>query len=102
MIADKVLCGYLGKHSSIPSETSPWQILSERERVVLKLVAEGATSKGIAECLCLSVRTVEKHRASLMSKLNIKSIASLTAFAIKHELLTSVDVLKIDLLSEER
>lgn len=100
MIADKVLFGYLGKHSPSPSEASPWQRLSDRERQVLKLVAEGATSKAVAECLCISVRTVEKHRASLMSKLNLKTTAALTAFAIRHELVTSADVLKIDLLSE--
>jgi DNA-binding NarL/FixJ family response regulator len=66
----------------------------------LKLVAEGATSKGIAECLCISVRTVEKHRASLMLKLNLRTTAALTAYAIKHELVTSVGVLKLDFLSE--
>lgn len=101
MITDKVLCGYLGKQSPFPGEGSPWQRLSDREREVLKLVAEGATSKGIAECLCISVRTVEKHRASLMMKLNLRTTAALTAYAIKHELVTSADVLKLDLLSEE-
>jgi DNA-binding NarL/FixJ family response regulator len=100
MITDKVLLGYLAKSCQSPSEATPWQILSERERQVLKLVAEGATSKTIAECLCISVRTVEKHRASLMSKLSLKSTAALTAFAIRHELVTSAGVLKMDLLSE--
>jgi DNA-binding NarL/FixJ family response regulator len=101
MIADKVLSGYLGKQSPFPSEESPWQKLSDREREVLKLVAEGATSKEIAENLCISVRTVEKHRASFMSKLNLRTTAALTAYAIKHELVTSAGVLKLDLLLEE-
>jgi DNA-binding NarL/FixJ family response regulator len=101
MITDKVLGGYLGKQSPFASEETPWRKLSVREREVLKLVAEGATSKGIAECLCISVRTVEKHRASLMMKLNLRTTAALTAYAIKHELVTSADVLKLDLLSEE-
>ena len=100
MITDKVLGGYLGKQSPFGSEETPWQKLSVREREVLKLVAEGATSKGIAECLCISVRTVEKHRASLMMKLNLRTTAALTAYAIKHELVTSAGVLKLDLLSE--
>lgn len=100
MIADKVLCGYLREYSPFPSEASPWQRLSDRERQVLKLVAEGATSKAIAECLCIGVRTVEKHRANLTSKLGLKTTAALTAFAIRHELVTSADVLKTDLLSE--
>lgn len=100
MIADKVLSGYLGKQSPFPGEETPWQRLSVREREVLKLVAEGGTSKEIAECLCIGVRTVEKHRASLMMKLNLKTTAALTAYAIKHELVTSAGVLKLDLLSE--
>jgi DNA-binding NarL/FixJ family response regulator len=101
LIADTVLSGYLGQQSPFPSEGSPWQRLSVREREVLKLVAEGATSKKIAEDLCISVRTVEKHRASLMLKLNLRTTAALTAYAIKHELVTSASVLKLDLLSEE-
>ena len=101
MIADTVLCGYLEKQSPFPGEGSPWQRLSDREREVLKLVAEGATSKEIAESLCISARTVEKHRASLMIKLNLRTTAALTAYAIKHELVTSAGVLKLDLLSEE-
>ena len=101
MIADKVLCGYLDKQSPFPGEVGPWQRLSDREREVLKLVAEGATSKEVAESLCISVRTVEKHRASLMIKLNLRTTAALTAYAIKHELVTSAGVLKLDLLSEE-
>jgi DNA-binding NarL/FixJ family response regulator len=100
-ITDKVLSGYLGKQSPFPGEESPWQKLSDREREVLKLVAEGATNKAIAESLRISVRTVEKHRASLMMKLNLRTTAALTAYAIKHELVTSTDVLKLDLLSEE-
>jgi len=100
MIADKVLSGYLGNQSPSSGEETPWKRLSVREREVLKLVAEGATSKGIAECLCISVRTVEKHRASLMLKLNLRTTAALTAYAIKHELVTSAGVLKLDFLSE--
>lgn len=101
MITEKVLSGYLEKQSPFPGEGSPWQRLSDREREVLKLVAEGATSKEIAESLCISVRTVEKHRASLMIKLNLRTTAALTAYAIKHELVTSAGVLKLDLLLEE-
>lgn len=98
MITDKVLCGYLGNQSAALNEPSPWHRLSDREREALKLVAEGATSKEIAKQLCISIRTVEKHRASLMSKLNLKSTAALTAYAIKHELVSSSDVLRLDLL----
>ena len=99
MIANKVLSGYLGKQSPSPNDETPWQKLSVREREVLKLVAEGATSKEVAECLCISVRTVEKHRASLMLKLNLRTTAALTAYALMHDLVTSADLLKHDTLS---
>lgn len=100
MIANTVLSGYLEKRPFLSMEGSPWLQLSNRERETLKLVAEGYTSKEIAERLCISVRTVEKHRANLTCKLNLKTTASLTAFAIKHELVSSTEVLKHVLLSE--
>jgi len=62
--------------------------LSNREREVLQLVAEGHPSKAIAASLCLSVKTVETHRQRLMNKLNIHSIADLTKFAVREGLTT--------------
>jgi len=56
--------------------------LSDREREVLALIAEGSSNKAIAGRLGLSVRTVETHRARIMRKLNIHSTAGLTKFAI--------------------
>ncbi len=56
--------------------------LTIREREVLKLVAEGASNKQIADSLCLSVRTVDHHRAKIMEKLNLKSAAELIRYAI--------------------
>jgi DNA-binding NarL/FixJ family response regulator len=56
--------------------------LSVRERQVLKLVAEGASNKEIADQLNISVRTVDHHRASLIEKLNLKSTAELIRYAI--------------------
>jgi DNA-binding NarL/FixJ family response regulator len=96
LIADKVLPRYVGMPASSKRKTTPWQILSEREQGVFKYVAEGATNKAIAAALNISVRTVEKHRASLMSKLNLRTTAALTAYAIEHELVTSDAVLKYD------
>ena len=60
--------------------------LTSREREVLKLVAEGHGNKQIALHLSLSVKTVEKHRASVMRKLNLRNVAMLAAFAIKNEI----------------
>ena len=59
-------------------------LLTERERQVLKLIAEGHTNKGIAGKLSLSVKTVEAHRARLMEKLQIHNVAGLTRYAISH------------------
>ena len=60
-----------------------WDTLTKREREVLKLVAEGKSNKAIAEFLFLSAKTVEKHRATLMSKLGMRNAATLTAYAIQ-------------------
>ena len=57
--------------------------LSTREIEVLKLIANGKPNKEIAEILSISIRTVESHRASIMSKLGLKNIASLVNYAIQ-------------------
>lgn len=57
--------------------------LSPREREVIQLIAEGNTSAEVAELLHISVRTVDSHRHNIMEKLQIKSIAGLTKFAIR-------------------
>jgi DNA-binding NarL/FixJ family response regulator len=56
--------------------------LTSREAEVLQLVAEGATNKQVAAELSISIKTVEKHRQSLMDKLKIHDIAGLTRYAI--------------------
>ena len=57
--------------------------LTIREREVLKLIAEGKSSKEIGELLFISVRTVERHRANIMEKLNLKTSAGLVKYAIQ-------------------
>lgn len=57
--------------------------LTERERDVLRLLCAGSSSKEIAEALDISVRTVDTHRANLMRKLGLRSVALLTQFAIR-------------------
>jgi DNA-binding NarL/FixJ family response regulator len=57
--------------------------LTTREREILKLIAEGKSTKEIADLLCISTRTVEHHRANLMSKLNLKKTADLVKYAIQ-------------------
>jgi DNA-binding NarL/FixJ family response regulator len=60
--------------------------LTEREREVLQLLAEGKSSKEIADALFLSTRTVETYRAQIMDKLDIRTVAGLTKFAVRHGL----------------
>jgi DNA-binding NarL/FixJ family response regulator len=62
--------------------------LTAREKQVLKLIAEGRRNRDIAEYLFVSVKTVEKHRANLMGKLNLHNTAALTTFAIQNTILT--------------
>jgi DNA-binding NarL/FixJ family response regulator len=59
------------------------QTLSVRELEVARLVAEGYSSKEIADRLDLSVRTVEKHRANIMDKINVKEVASLVRWCVQ-------------------
>ena len=66
---------------------SAWDTLTQREREILKLVAEGHKNKDIADLLCISIKTVEKHRANLMDKLGLHNVASLTALAAEKGLI---------------
>ena len=80
-VSEKVIEGYLeGKESS--RSASSWETLSWREREVLKLIAEGYKNKEIAVDLCISLKTVEKHRANLMKKLDLHNAAALTVYAV--------------------
>lgn len=84
-ISGKVIEGYLEGRRNIKSSTS-WETLTARERQILALVANGSRNKDIAGSLSISVKTVEKHRANLMRKLDLHSASSLTAFAIEKRL----------------
>ena len=78
----KAIEGYLeGKNSRISVTT--WETISKREREVLKLIAGGYKNKEIAEDLNISIKTVEKHRESLMRKLDLHNAAVLTVFAME-------------------
>ena len=61
--------------------------ITEREREVLRMVAEGLSTKEIAARLDISARTVESHRANLMRKLGLRSVARLTQYALREGLL---------------
>lgn len=64
-------------------EEQPYDLLTEREQQVFRLVVHGRTSQQIADVLCISARTVEKHRAALLHKLGVKDIVGLMRYAAK-------------------
>lgn len=68
-------------------ERTPFESLTPRECEVLQLIGEGHTNSIIALKLCISEKTVEKHRASLMAKLDIHDLAGLIRYAIKNGLI---------------
>lgn len=86
-VADGLIEHVLEQARSAPP---PERGLSPREREVLQLVAEGQSSKQIADHLGLAVPTVETHRRQIMEKLNLHSIAELTKYAVR-EGITSLD-----------
>ena len=67
---------------------SSWETLTQREREVLKMVGEGYKNKEIADFLCISLKTVQKHRANIMGKLNLHTASLLTSYAIEKGLVT--------------
>jgi DNA-binding NarL/FixJ family response regulator len=72
---------------ALPDTTDPLVDLSDRERQALQLAVEGATNAQIGERLFISPRTAEKHRASAMRKLGLRSSHDLVRFAVAHGLL---------------
>jgi DNA-binding NarL/FixJ family response regulator len=87
-IADNVMEGFLEGRKKLKKETT-WDTITQREREVLKLLAEGYLNKEIAELLSISVKTVEKHRANIMGKLDLHNASALTAYAIERGLVTT-------------
>lgn len=71
---------------ALTASGSAFSLLSAREREVLQLLAEGNSTAQIAERLCISVKTVETYRQHIIEKLDIRSIAELTKYAIREGL----------------
>lgn len=86
-ICDRVVAGYLAGTDGDSSQPS-WEILTHREREVIKLIAEGNKTKEIAVYLSLSPKTVEKHRTNLMRKLDLHSVSAVTVYAIQNGFIT--------------
>lgn len=86
-ISDKVVEAYLEQKKN-KKVKSVIDVLTSREKEILKLIAEGFKNKDIADHLCISSKTVGKHRSNLMYKLNLRNTASLTAYAIEKRIIS--------------
>jgi DNA-binding NarL/FixJ family response regulator len=87
-IADDVMDEFHEGNKKL-KEKSDWDTVTQRERKVLKLLAEGYRNKEIAGFLNISIKTIEKHRANVMEKLDLHNTAALTSFAVEKGLVTT-------------
>ena len=78
----EVIGKYLKTKRSVPALRG-YDLLTEREQQVFRLVAQGHSTSQIADILCVSPKTVEKHRTSLMNKLGVHDRLELLKYAIK-------------------
>jgi DNA-binding NarL/FixJ family response regulator len=81
-IASEVVDGYLGRDVKTAAEDSPYDKLTNREKQVLKLLAEGLSHKEIASDLNISAKTVISHQTNISQKLNLHSRTALVKYAI--------------------
>lgn len=89
-VARRVIDDYLSRiHASDDVVAEPHERLTPREREVLQLAAEGHSIRAIAGLLCLSTKTVEHHRASVMTKLGLHGQTELVKYAIRAGLVES-------------
>ncbi|MCG7870817.1 MAG: response regulator transcription factor [Candidatus Thiodiazotropha lotti] len=86
-ITEKVVNSYLQTNNVNNEPLTRWDTVTQRERQILKLIAEGHTNKSMADYLCISVKTVEKHRANLMKKLDLHNVSALTTYALEKGLI---------------
>lgn len=87
VISRAVIDGFLGRGASAPAPPDP---LTERQREVLTLLAEGKSVKEIAHLLGVSVKTVETHRTAVMTRLDLHDLPSLVKYAMRMGLIERV------------
>ncbi len=85
-IAKSVIKGFL-EARKVSEPVTTWDSLTHREVQIVKLLAEGNTHKKIADYLCISPKTVAKHRSNIGKKLNIHDRAKLTALGVRKKLI---------------
>jgi DNA-binding NarL/FixJ family response regulator len=81
-IVERVANGFFSRPAGATKADSDG--LSDREREVMKLIAQGLRTRDMAERLSVSHKTVEKHRANLMRKLGVRTAAAVVAYAISN------------------
>lgn len=86
-VSELVLSGYLRGGTGAPIADDAGGGLTPREREVLQLIAEGRSTKDVADVLGLSVKTAETHRTNLMRKLDLHSLADLVKYAIRNKII---------------
>jgi len=87
-----VVDGYLGRSAPAATATadgSGLDVLTSRQREILQLVAEGKSTKEVAQLLDVSAKTVETHRGQIMERLGIHDLAGLVRYAIRTGLVSS-------------
>jgi DNA-binding NarL/FixJ family response regulator len=86
-VASMVLEGYLRRNTpDVPPEEPSRSRLTPREREIVQLLAEGKSSREVADALGLSIKTAETHRANIMRKLNLHSVSDLVLYAVRNNI----------------
>jgi DNA-binding NarL/FixJ family response regulator len=89
-ISKQVVDGYLGRVTpDVSAGADGAEVLTSRQREILQLVAEGKSTKEVAQLLDLSAKTVETHRGQIMERLGIHDLAGLVRYAIRTGLVSS-------------
>jgi two-component system, NarL family, response regulator NreC len=86
-LSPKALKGIVGHHVKAERATTRYDLLSDRERQILVMLAEGSSLKDVASKLKLSVKTVDAHRYNIMRKLDLHDRTQLIHFAIRNKLI---------------
>jgi DNA-binding NarL/FixJ family response regulator len=87
-ISSKLVRSYVEGATSLSANETALQLLSPRQREILKAIAQGKATKQIAFDLGVSVKTVETHRSQIMDRLDVRDIAGLVRFAVRVGLIT--------------
>ena len=86
-VSEILFADLVNRSQNNPNRPEPGQRLTGREREIVQLVAEGQSNKEVADKLGISVRTAETHRAHILRKLNLDSIAGLVRYAIRNKMI---------------